>query len=45
MLERAGSAAAPGFMEPEGIVVWHEAAGTLFKKTILDDDAPKGLLA
>lgn len=37
-----GSAAAPGFMDPEGIVVWHEAARILFKKTIKDDASPKG---
>lgn len=36
-LERAGSFAAPGFIKPEGIVVWHEAARVLFKKTIGDD--------
>lgn len=32
-----GSAAAPGFMEPEGIVIYHTAANICFKKTILDD--------
>jgi hypothetical protein len=26
MLRREGSMAAPGFMQPEGVVVWHEAA-------------------
>ena len=36
-LEETGSIAAPGFMRPEGIVVWHEHARTLFKKTIGDD--------
>jgi hypothetical protein len=36
-----GSFAAPGFTNPEGIVVWHEAARVLFKKT-LDGDAHKG---
>ena len=40
-LRRTGSFAAPGFMNPEGIVVWHEAARVLFKKT-LDGDAHKG---
>lgn len=36
-----GSEAAPGFRKPEGIVVWHEAARVLFKKT-LDGDGAKG---
>lgn len=36
-----GSVAAPGFMDPEGIVVWHEAARQLFKKTIKGDEKPK----
>jgi hypothetical protein len=30
-LKRNGSLAAPGFMNPEGIVVFHTANGTLFK--------------
>lgn len=37
-----GSVAAPGFMDPEGIVLFHTAAGTLFKATCKDDDKPKG---
>lgn len=37
-----GSAAAPGFMKPEGIVVFHTAGGQLFKKTIERDEEPKG---
>lgn len=41
-LEASGSSAAPGFMRPEGIVVFHRASGTLFKKTIQDDEKPKG---
>ena len=28
-----GSTAAPGFKNPEGIVVWHRASGQLFKWT------------
>lgn len=36
-----GSRAAPSFMNPEGVVVWHEAARQLFKKTIHKDEAPK----
>ena len=38
-----GSAAAPGFMDPEGIVIFHTAANLCFKKTIRKDDVPKAL--
>lgn len=38
-----GSRAAPGFMDPEGIVVFHAAAGMGFKKTIKNDEVPKAL--
>jgi hypothetical protein len=41
-LATEGSAAAPGFMKPEGIVVFHEASGTLFKATLDGDEKPKG---
>jgi hypothetical protein len=37
-----GSIAAPGFMDPEGVVVWHDAARVLFKKTLMKDEVPKG---
>jgi hypothetical protein len=37
-----GSKAAPGFMRPEGIVVYHTAAKMAFKKTIDKDESPKG---
>jgi len=36
-----GSAAAPGFRDPEGIVVYHHAAGSLFKVTIQGDEEGK----
>jgi hypothetical protein len=36
-----GSVAAPGFMDPEGIIVYHQAARQLFKYT-LDGDGHKG---
>lgn len=36
-LRMVGSSAAPGFMKPEGIVIWHEAARQLFKKTLEKD--------
>lgn len=40
-LKRFGSMAAPGFMNPEGIVIYHVAGNVMFKKTILNDDIPK----
>jgi len=41
-LKRNGSAAAPGFMSPEGVVIFHTQSGALFKKTFERDDAGKG---
>ena len=38
-----GSAAAPGFRKPEGLVVFHTAANVGFKKTIEKDEVPKAL--
>lgn len=43
-LKISGSIAAPGFMNPEGIVVYHSAAKTYFKKLIEQDHLPKGLI-
>ena len=43
-LRRFGSAAVDGFMNPEGIVVYHEAAGVGFKLTLDNNDQPKGSL-
>lgn len=40
-LANKGSRAAPGFMNPEGVVVFHTASNTCFKKTIKDDEVPK----
>lgn len=40
-LEIYGSHAAPGFMKPEGIVIYHVAGNVSFKKTILKDDESK----
>ena len=44
-LKEHGSAAAPGFMRPEGVVVYQSAGRVYFKKTIEKDDEPKGLKA
>lgn len=40
-LEENGSKAAPGFMNPEGIVIYHKAANVYFKKTIENDEKGK----
>jgi hypothetical protein len=42
LLRGNGSYAAPGFMQPEGIVIYHHAAKQLFKKTLVSDEKPKG---
>jgi len=42
MLKEKGSQAAPGFMKPEGVVIFHVAANQMFKKTIEGDEKPKG---
>jgi hypothetical protein len=44
MLKLHGSKAISGFMKPEGIVIFHTASGYLFKKTIENDEQPKGKL-
>lgn len=44
-LEAQGSAAAPGFMRPEGIVIFHVAANEMFKVTLENDEQPKGQVA
>ena len=41
-LEQNGSSAALGFKNPEGIIIWHEAARVMLKKTIKNDEMPKG---
>jgi hypothetical protein len=38
LLQVHGSMASPGFMRPEGVIVFHVASRTLYKKT-LDNDA------
>jgi hypothetical protein len=41
-LRIGGSRAVPGYMDPEGIVVFHVAANKAFKKTLKNDGVPKG---
>lgn len=42
ILRKSGSFAAPGFMRPEGIVIYHTAIGEYFKVTLEKDEQPKG---
>lgn len=42
LLKENGSAAAPGFMNPEGVMIYHTAARTMFKKTFDHDEEGKG---
>lgn len=39
-LKATGSKASPGYMDVEGIIVYHPASNQLFKYTV--DDSPKG---
>lgn len=40
-LQDSGSKARPGFMKPEGVIVWHAATKTYFKRLIEDDEISK----
>lgn len=44
-LEMKGSVVAPGFMNAEGVIVFHVDAGMGFKKTIKKDDVPKSQIS
>jgi hypothetical protein len=41
ILKYYGSKASPGFMNPEGVVIYHIKGNIYFKKTILNDEKPK----
>jgi hypothetical protein len=41
-LRNNGSLAVPGWMKPEGVVIFHVAGNLMFKKTIEKDEEPKG---
>ena len=41
-LAENGSAASPGFMDPEGIVIYHTASNQLYKRFIKNDEINKG---
>jgi hypothetical protein len=42
-LEGTGSRAVPGFMNPEGIIVYHSASKQNFKVLLENDEIPKGV--
>ncbi len=41
-LKDNGSQVVKGFMNPEGVIIYHKHSGRLFKKTVVDDEKPKG---
>lgn len=43
LLIKHGSYASPGFMNPEGVVLFHTAGNIGFKKTIHKDEQPKSM--
>jgi len=43
LLKDCGSMAVGGFMNPEGVVIYHSASGKLFKQTIKNDESQKGV--
>ncbi|MGQ0595836.1 RNA ligase family protein [Aquabacterium sp.] len=43
-LKLCGSRAVPGFMKPEGVIVYHHAARSMFKVLLENDELPKGLV-
>ena len=42
-LHLMGSVAAPGYMRPEGVVIYHVVGNVLFKKTLEKDETPKSI--
>lgn len=43
LLAATGSQASPGFVDPEGVIVFHSAAQQMFKVTIKGDEVPKSV--
>lgn len=43
-LNNHGSVAVPGWMNPEGVVVFHVASRNLYKITCKNDESPKGIV-
>lgn len=44
ILRTQGSLAVPGFMNPEGVVVYHSASNQVYKILLENDDIPKSLI-
>ena len=44
LLGAVGSTASPGFMNPEGVIVYLSAARSMFKVTVENDETPKALV-
>lgn len=42
-LRETGSEHVPGFMQPEGMVLYHRAGNSVFKMTLDNDDSPKSM--
>lgn len=42
MLREKGSLAAPGYMRPEGLIIWHSQSKNYYKVLLENDDVPKG---
>ncbi len=42
ILREKGSVAVPGFMKPEGVVIFHSPSRHLYKVTLEKDESPKG---
>lgn len=43
-MTECGSYHVPGFMKPEGFIIYHTAANQMFKVILENDDLPKGML-
>lgn len=43
LLRTNGSVVSPGYMKPEGVVLWHSQSKNYFKILLEDDDIPKSL--
>lgn len=43
-MKLTGSCASPGFMKPEGVVIFHKHSNSLFKKTCENDEIPKSMI-
>ncbi len=44
-LAETGSQAAPGFMRPEGVIVFHSQSRSVYKALLENDDVPKGAVS